>query len=74
MKITVAARKKIEAERCECAFDAHTSKFSKELKVVLLHLWRVNVKTTGGFVYILLEDFHMDKTAPMIILRIVQSS
>jgi hypothetical protein len=24
----------------------------KRLKVVLLHLWRVNAKTTGGFVYI----------------------
>jgi hypothetical protein len=52
------------AERCECVFDVHTSKASKELKVVLLHLWRVNVKTTGGFIYISLQDFHMDKTAP----------
>ncbi len=59
------ARKKIGAERCECVFDLHTSKASKELKVVLLlHLWCVNVKTTGGFIYISLEEFHMDKTAP----------
>jgi hypothetical protein len=59
----VEARKKIGAERCE--FDAHTSKkASKELKVLQLHLWRVNVKTTGGFIYMSLEDFHMDKTAP----------
>ncbi len=68
IKDTVAARKKIEDERCECVFDAHTSKAntskaSKELKVVL-HLWRVNVKTTGEFVYISLEHFHKDKTAP----------
>ncbi len=63
----VLKRKKIGAERCECVFDAHTSKASKELKVVLLHLWRVNVKTTGGCIYILLEDFHKDKTAPGIV-------
>ncbi len=44
-------------------FDAHTSKASREFKVVLLPLWRVNVKTTRGFIYISLEDFHMDKTA-----------
>ncbi len=57
--------KKIGAERCENVFDAHTSKASKELKVVLLHrLWRVNVKTIRGFIYIPLEDFHMVKTAP----------
>jgi hypothetical protein len=55
---------KVGAERCEYVFDAHTSKASKELKVVLLHFWRVNVKTTRGFVYISLEDFHIDKTAP----------
>jgi hypothetical protein len=48
---TIAARKKIGAERCESVFDAHMSKASKELKVVLLHLWRVKVKTTGGFFY-----------------------
>jgi hypothetical protein len=28
-----------------------------ELKVVLLHLWRVNVKTIGGFICITLEGF-----------------
>ncbi len=68
-KIHVAARKKDGAERYECVLDAQTSKASKELKlvteVVLLHLWRVNVNTTGGFIYISLEDFHMDKTAPL---------
>ncbi len=41
-----------------------TSKASKELKVVLLHLWRVNVKTTRGFIDIPLVDFHTVKTAP----------
>ncbi len=41
------------------------SKVSKELKVVLLHLWLVNVKTTRGFINIPLKDFHMDKTAPL---------
>ncbi len=52
------------AERCDYVFDAHTSKkASKELKVLQLHLWRVNVKTIGGFIYISLEDLHMDKTA-----------
>jgi hypothetical protein len=30
-------------------FDLHTSKARYELKVVLLHLWRVNVKTIGRF-------------------------
>jgi hypothetical protein len=30
-------------------FDVRSSKVSKELKVVLLHLWRVNVKATRGF-------------------------
>jgi hypothetical protein len=33
-------------------FDAHMSKASKRLTVVLLHLWRVNVQTTGGFICI----------------------
>ncbi len=40
------------------------SNASKRLKVVLLHLWRINVKMTGGFINIPVEDFHMDKTAP----------
>ncbi len=44
--------------------DVHTNKASKTLKVVLLHLWRINVKTTRGFLNIPLEDFHVDKTAP----------
>jgi hypothetical protein len=60
----VAARKKVGAERCENVLDAHTSKAGKELKVALLHLWRENVKTTRGFIYIPLEDLHMVKTAP----------
>jgi len=33
-------------------FGAHTSKASKRLKVVLLQLWLVNVKTTPGFINI----------------------
>ncbi len=37
-------------------FDLHTSKARSELKVVLLHLWRVNVKTIGGFINITLAD------------------
>jgi hypothetical protein len=46
-------------------FDVHTSKAGKRLKVVLLfHLWRVNVKTTGGFICISFGDFHIDKIAP----------
>jgi hypothetical protein len=47
-------------------FDAHTSKANKRLKVVLLHLWRVNAKTTDGFICISFGDFHLrvDKTAP----------
>ncbi len=47
-----------------CIFDLHTSKARYELKVVLLHLWRVNVKTIHGFINILLADFFIDKTAP----------
>jgi hypothetical protein len=46
-------------------FKLHTSKARYELKVVLLYLWRVNVKTTiGGFINIPLTDFFIDKTAP----------
>ncbi len=44
-------------------FDVHASKASKRLKVVLLHLWHVNVKTTGGFICISFGDFHIDKIA-----------
>ncbi len=44
-------------------FDLHTCKARYELKVVLLHLWRVYVKATGRFINIPLADF-MDKTAP----------
>ncbi len=44
--------------------DLHTSKARYELKVVQLHLWRVNVKTIGGFITILLTNFFLDKTAP----------
>ncbi len=56
--------KKAGVARCEYVFDVHTSKVSKRLKVVLLHLWRINVKTTGGFINIPVVDFHMVKTAP----------
>ncbi len=42
--------------------DVHTSK--ARIKVVLLHLWHINVKTTRGFFNIPLEDFHVDKTVP----------
>jgi hypothetical protein len=37
-------------------FDLHTSKAKYELKVVLLHFWRVNVKTISGFINIPLPD------------------
>jgi hypothetical protein len=47
-------------------FDVYTSKARYELKVVLLHLWRGNVKTIGGFINIPLADFFIDKeTAPL---------
>jgi hypothetical protein len=36
--------------------DRDTSKAGYELKVVLLHLWRVNVKTFRGFINIPLAD------------------
>jgi hypothetical protein len=56
----VAARKKVGTARCEYGFDVqHTSNASKRLKVVLLHLWRTNVKTTCGFLNIPVEDFHL---------------
>jgi hypothetical protein len=42
----------------------HTSKVRYELKVVLLHLWSVNVKTIRGFIDILVANFFKDKTAP----------
>jgi hypothetical protein len=37
-------------------FDLHSSIARYELKVVLLHLWRVNVKMIGGFINIPLVD------------------
>jgi hypothetical protein len=37
-------------------FDLHTSRARYELRVVLLHLWRVNVTTIGGFTNIPLAD------------------
>ncbi len=44
-------------------FDVHTSKTSKaKLVPVLLHLWRINGETTGGFIPV--EDFHLVKTHP----------
>jgi hypothetical protein len=45
-----------------CIFDLHISKAKYELKVVLVHLWRVNVKTIRGFINILFDDFFVDKT------------
>jgi hypothetical protein len=51
--------KKVGAARCEYVFYFHTSKASERLKVVLLHLRRINVKTTGGLINIPVEDFHM---------------
>jgi len=38
-------------------FDLLTSKARYELKVVLLHLWCVNVQTIGGFINVPLADF-----------------
>jgi hypothetical protein len=38
--------KKVGAARCEYVFDVHTSKASKRLYRVLLHLWYINVETT----------------------------
>ncbi len=40
-------------------FDLHTNKARYELKVVLLHLWRVNVKTIDGFINIPLADLSL---------------
>jgi hypothetical protein len=45
-------------------FDLHTSKARYKLKIVLLHLWRVNVKAIPGFIHISLADFFIDKLAP----------
>jgi hypothetical protein len=42
--------------------DRHRSIARYEL--ILLHLWRVNVKTIGGFINIALAHFFIDKTAP----------
>jgi hypothetical protein len=61
---TVAAKKKVGAERCEYVFDVHVGKASKRLKLVLLYPWRANVKTTGGFYCMSFPDFLIDKTAP----------
>jgi hypothetical protein len=47
-----------------CIFGHHTSKARYEMKVILLHLWRVSVKTICGFINILLADFFIDKPAP----------
>ncbi len=38
-------------------FDLPTSKARYELKVVPLHLWRVNVKTIRGFIHIPLQPY-----------------
>jgi hypothetical protein len=56
--------KKVGAARCEYVFDVHTRKASKGLKMVQLHLWGINVKTTGELITNPVEDFHMVKTAP----------
>ncbi len=40
-------------------FDLHTSEARYELKVVPLHLRRVNVKTIVGFINIPLADYHI---------------
>ncbi len=65
--------KKVGVARCEYVFDVHTSKASKRLKVLLLHLWRINVKTTRRFIDILLDDFHFSHfTRAIIILRTIQ--
>jgi hypothetical protein len=45
-------------------FDLDTRKARYELKVILLHLWCVNVTAIGGFIYIPLADFFIDKTVP----------
>ncbi len=42
-------------------FYVYTSETRYELKVVLPHLCRVNVKTIRGFINILLADFFIDK-------------
>jgi hypothetical protein len=43
--------------------DLQTNKARFELKVVLLHLWRVHVQTIGGFTSIPLIDFFTVKIA-----------
>ena len=45
-------------------FDLHTRKARYELKMLLLHLWRINVKAIGGFINIPFADFLIDKTMP----------
>jgi hypothetical protein len=47
-----------------CIFDLYISKARYELKVVLLHLWCVNVKAIPGFIHITFADFSVDKLAP----------
>ncbi len=64
VNLNLLKRRNRQGSRVKIIFDAPTSKASKELKVVLIHLWRVNVKTARGFIYISLADFHIDKTAP----------
>jgi hypothetical protein len=62
---TVVAREKGRScQGVKYVFDAHTSKASKRLKVVPLHLCRINIKTTGGLINIPVENLHMVKTAP----------
>ncbi len=61
--LLLAQGKKVGAAGCEYVFDVHTSKARLKVVVVLLHLWRVKVKTTRGFIYISFGDFHIDKIA-----------
>ncbi len=59
-KVLLPQGKKVVAARCEYVFEVKTSEASKRLKVVPLHLWRINIKTTSGFINIPLEDFLID--------------
>ncbi len=49
--------------KCEIIFDNRIMKVNHILKVVLLDLWHVKVKTTRGFSNNSLDDFLIGKTA-----------
>ncbi len=53
------SKKKMIERGISSKFDPHTSKARYEL-IGTLHLWRINVKTTPGFIHIPLDDFFMD--------------